>query len=119
MNTSLPGLPQMPHLTLVPRIGKIPYKSLLHRMELESGSKDHNKEESVASGPRRDLGAKPFSILPPHKLNMKERIWGEEKERQEAEVRRSHMNLSSEWNPEKRMNKGRLVVIKGFILQTS
>ena len=128
MNTGLPGLPQMPHLTLVTRIRKNPYKSLLHRMELESGSKDNNEEESVASGPRRDLGAKPFSILPPHlKLKMMERIQGEEKEKlveeskrqeQEAEVERSPINLGSTWNLEKRMSEGRLVVIKSFILQT-
>ena len=95
MNTGLPGLPQMPHLTLVPRIGKNPYKSLLHRLEVESSSKNNNEEESVESGPRKDLGAMPFSIIPPHKLNMMASIRGEEKLRQEqeAKVERSPMNL--------------------------
>ena len=108
MNTGLTGLPQMPHLI---RVRKNPYKSLLHRSEVESSSKNDNEEESVESGPRKDLGAMPLSILPPHKLNMMASIRGEEKEElrqeQEAKVERSPLNLSSKWNPEKRMSEGR------------
>ena len=116
----LSGLPQMPHLTSEPRMGENPYKSLLDRMKVERGIKDNHDEEgddkSIESGPRKDLGPMPFSILPPHMLNMMERIRGEEKEKmveeserqeREAEVESSPMNLSSERDPEKRMSEGR------------
>ena len=115
----LSGLPQMPHLASAggeaAGMGENPYKSLLDRMKVERGMKDNNEEEgedkSAESVPRKDLGPMPFSILPPHMLNMMERIRGEEKEKmeeREAEVEDSSpMNLSSERDPEKRMSEAR------------
>ena len=118
----LSGLPQMPHLASAggeAGMGENPYKSLLDRMKVERGMKDNNEEEgedkSAESVPRKDLGPMPFSILPPHMLNMMERIKRgeemeadmkmerEEKERMEAS---SPMNLSSEREESKRMSEG-------------
>merc|ERR1740123_53912 len=77
------------------------------RDELEMGGTDRPKP--------KDLGPMPFSILPPHMLNMMERIKRgeemeadlkmerEEKERMEAS---SPMNLSSEREESKRMSEG-------------
>ena len=95
-----------------------PYKSLMERMKDEERPDPKEAEEKAGSesGPRKDLGPMPFSILPPHMLNMMERIRGEEKEKmveeserqeREAEAESSPMNLSSERDPEKRMSEGR------------
>ena len=61
---------------------------------------------------RKDLGPMPFSILPPHMLNMMERIKAEDKEREMKEAdndrENSPMNLSSErGDNDKRMSEGR------------
>ena len=65
--------------------------------------------ESAAAAMRKDLGPMPFSILPPHMLNMMERIKAEDKERElkedsmrQEERENSPMNLSSEREADKR-----------------
>ena len=51
------------------------YKSLMERMKDEERPDPKEAEEKAGSesGPRKDLGPMPFSILPPHMLNMMER----------------------------------------------
>ena len=80
-----------------------PYKSLMERMKDEERSEPKDTEEKE-TGPRKDLGPMPFSILPPHMLNMMERMKSEGGEREERES--SPINLSSE-RDEKRMSEGR------------
>ena len=80
-----------------------PYKSLMERMKDEERSEPKDAEEKE-TGPRKDLGPMPFSILPPHMLNMMERMKSEGGEREERES--SPINLSSE-REEKRMSEGR------------
>merc|ERR1719150_3025548 len=79
-----------------------PYKSLMERMKDEERSEPKDAEEKE-TGPRKDLGPMPFSILPPHMLNMMERMKSEGGEREERES--SPINLSSE-REEKRMSEG-------------
>merc|ERR1719438_735734 len=75
--------------------------------------KDIDMDKPPSTVPK-DLGPMPFSILPPHMLNMMERIKAEDKERairEEDSIRsdereNSPMNLSSERDPEKRMSEG-------------
>ena len=108
-----------PSLNMMPGMGNLhegisqldPYKSLMERMKDED-SRDHKDgEEKLGageSGTRKDLGPMPFSILPPHMLNMMERMKTEdrEREREREERESSPINLSSE-RDEKRMSEGR------------
>ena len=80
-----------------------PYKNLMDRMKEvrdDEDSRDTREGDENLDRPKpKDLGPMPFSILPPHMLNMMERIKSEgereamERERGEA---CSPMNLSSE-----------------------
>lgn len=82
-----------------------PYKSLMDRIKDEdSRDNKEGEERSGEAGARKDLGPMPFSILPPHMLNMMERMKTEDREREERES--SPINLSSE-RDEKRMSEGR------------
>ena len=82
-----------------------PYKSLIDRIKDEdSRDNKEGEERSGEAGTRKDLGPMPFSILPPHMLNMMERMKTEDREREERES--SPINLSSE-RDEKRMSEGR------------
>ena len=85
-----------------------PYKSLMERMKDEDRSEPKEVEDKAGSesGPRKDLGPMPFSILPPHMLNMMERMKSEGGEREREERESSPINLSSE-RDEKRMSEGR------------
>ena len=80
------------------------YKSLMDRMKDEDNKE--GEERPGEAGTRKDLGPMPFSILPPHMLNMMERMKTEDREREERES--SPINLSSE-RDEKRMSEGRSV----------
>ena len=104
-----------------------PYKNLMDKMRevrddedsrdtREARDRDEMEMGSGSDRPKpKDLGPMPFSILPPHMLNMMERIKRgeemeadmkmerEEKERMEAS---SPMNLSSEREESKRMSEG-------------
>ena len=98
-----------------------PYKNLMDKMrevrddEDSRDTREARDRDELEMGDRpkpKDLGPMPFSILPPHMLNMMERIKRgeemeverEEKERMEAS---SPMNLSSERESEsKRMSEG-------------
>ena len=76
------------------------------------GDREHRKELGpIPPEMRKDLGPMPFSILPPHMLNMMERIKAEggEREQRDREEQResSPMNLSSERDDPKRMSEGR------------
>lgn len=88
-----------------------PYKSLMERMKDEERPDPKEAEEKAGSesGPRKDLGPMPFSILPPHMLNMMERMKSEGGDREREERESSPINLSSE-REEKRMSEGRSVV---------
>ena len=82
-----------------------PYKSLMDRIKDEDSRDNKEGEERAGeAGARKDLGPMPFSILPPHMLNMMERMKTEDREREERES--SPINLSSE-RDEKRMSEGR------------
>ena len=84
-----------------------PYKSLMDRIKDEDSRDNKEGEERAGeAGARKDLGPMPFSILPPHMLNMMERMKTEDREREERES--SPINLSSE-RDEKRMSEGRYV----------
>ena len=101
-----------------------PYKNLMDKMrdmrddedsrDTRESARDRDELEMGGGADRpkpKDLGPMPFSILPPHMLNMMERIKrgeemeaGEDKERMEAS---SPMNLSSEREESsKRMSEG-------------
>lgn len=84
------------------------YKSLMDRMKDEDNKE--GEERPGEAGTRKDLGPMPFSILPPHMLNMMERMKTEdrEREREREERESSPINLSSE-RDEKRMSEGRSV----------
>ena len=82
-----------------------PYKSLMERMKDEERTDPKEPEEKAVSE-RKDLGPMPFSILPPHMLNMMERMKSEGGEREREERESSPINLSSE-RDEKRMSEGR------------
>ena len=103
------------------------YKNLMDRMKEirddedsretrdSDGDRDYNLKKELGPIPpemRKDLGPMPFSILPPHMLNMMERIkaegGGSERDLKEREERESSpMNLSSERDDPKRMSEGR------------
>jgi len=93
-----------------------PYKNLMDRMkevrEDEDSSRDTRDGEESDRPKPKDLGPMPFSILPPHMLNMMERIKseaGEKEDRTRIEERgeaSSPMNLSSEREDTKRMSEG-------------
>ena len=86
-----------------------PYKSLMDRIKDEDSRDNKEGEERAGeAGARKDLGPMPFSILPPHMLNMMERMKTEdrEREREREERESSPINLSSE-RDDKRMSEGR------------
>jgi len=99
-----------------------PYKNLMDKMrEVRDDEDSRDTREArdrddldMGSDQRpkpKDLGPMPFSILPPHMLNMMERIKrGEEMEMEREEKDRmetsSPMNLSSEREESKRMSEG-------------
>ena len=85
-----------------------PYKSLMERMKDEERT-DPKESEEKSGSERKDLGPMPFSILPPHMLNMMERMKSEGGDREREERESSPINLSSE-REEKRMSEGRSVV---------
>jgi len=93
-----------------------PYKNLMDRMKEvrdDEDSRDTRDSEGLhdKEGPKpKDLGPMPFSILPPHMLNMMERIKSGEmveplRQEERAEAT-SPMNLSSEREESKRMSEG-------------
>ena len=97
-----------------------PYKNLMDKMRevrddedsrdtREAGDRDDLDMGSDQRPKPKDLGPMPFSILPPHMLNMMERIKAEDKERElkedsmrQEERENSPMNLSSEREADKR-----------------
>jgi hypothetical protein len=93
-----------------------PYKCLMDRMKDvrdEEDSRDTRECEESDRPKPKDLGPMPFSILPPHMLNMMERIKSEAGEREDRERREergggasSPVNLSSERDDSKRMSEG-------------
>ena len=96
-----------------------PYKSLIERMKDSRDDEDSRDTrdsdlDKGETGQRKDLGPMPFSILPPHMLNMMERIKAEDKEKMmkdemddRDDIASSPMNLSSERDPDKRMSETR------------
>lgn len=107
-SAAFPSLNMMPGMSnLHEGISQLdPYKSLMERMKDED-SRDHKdgEEKSGESGARKDLGPMPFSILPPHMLNMMERMKTEGRDLDREERESSPINLSSE-RDEKRMSEG-------------
>jgi len=92
-----------------------PYKNLMERMKEvrdDEDSRDTREGEENDRPKPKDLGPMPFSILPPHMLNMMERIKSEASEKEDREKREergeasSPMNLSSEREETKRMSEG-------------
>merc|ERR1719150_823241 len=75
-----------------------PYKSLMERMKDEERSEPKDTEEKE-TGPRKDLGPMPFSILPPHMLNMMERMKSEGGEREREEKRMSEGSFAHSPSP--------------------
>ena len=125
-SAAFPGLNMMSPLSHLPEGLPMdnPYKNLMDRMKEvrddedsrdtrdSEGDREHRKELGpIPPEMRKDLGPMPFSILPPHMLNMMERIKAEggEKEPRDREEQResSPMNLSSERDDPKRMSEGR------------
>ena len=108
-----------------------PYKSLIDRMKEDAVGRERGRRESDTGdrggedaadiaehgadkekGERKDLGPMPFSILPPHMLNMMERIREREPDKKEGAEEREEedscpMNLSSERDSDKRMSEAR------------
>lgn len=124
-SAAFPGLNMMSPLSHLPEGLPMdnPYKNLMDRMKEvrddedsrdtrdSEGDKEHRKELGpIPPEMRKDLGPMPFSILPPHMLNMMERIKAEggEREHRDREEQResSPMNLSSERDDPKRMSEG-------------
>merc|ERR1719410_2548216 len=74
-----------------------PYKSLIDRMKEDAVGRERGRRESDTGdrggedaadkekGERKDLGPMPFSILPPHMLNMMERIREREPDKEKGE----------------------------------
>ena len=125
-SAAFPGLNMMSPMSHlpenIPQLPENPYKSLMERMKAEREDEDMRDGKDIdmdkpPSTVPKDLGPMPFSILPPHMLNMMERIKAEDKERairEEDSIRsddreNSPINLSSERDPEKRMSEGRWV----------
>jgi len=122
-SAAFPGLNMMSPMSHlpenIPQLPENPYKSLMERMKAEREDEDMREGKDIdmdkpPSTVPKDLGPMPFSILPPHMLNMMERIKAEDKERairEEDSIRsdereNSPINLSSERDPEKRMSEG-------------
>lgn len=127
-SAAFPGLnSMMSPLSHLPEGLKLdPYRNLMDRMKEagregeedgEGGGRDSltgDRDTRSEPGPvppelRKDLGPMPFSILPPHMLNMMERMKGEGAEAgREAEQREgSPMNLSSERDIQERKSDER------------
>ena len=108
-----------------------PYKSLIERMKDSRDDEDSRDTrdsdlDKAETGQRKDLGPMPFSILPPHMLNMMERIKAEDKEKMmkdemddRDDIASSPMNLSSERDTDKRMSETRSVEQKLYFNPTS
>ena len=85
-SAAFPGLNMMSPMSHlpenIPQLPDNPYKSLMERMKAEReeddirDSKDVDMDKPPTTVPK-DLGPMPFSILPPHMLNMMERIKAE------------------------------------------
>ena len=114
-SAAFPNLNMLSTMSHMPELGgpDTPYKNLIERMketreeEDSRDTRDSDLDKPLDPASRKDLGPMPFSILPPHMLNMMERIKSEDNMDDKDDIESSPMNLSSERDADKRMSEGR------------
>ena len=117
-SAAFPNLNMLSPMSHMPELGgpDNPYKNLIERMketreeEDSRDTRDSDLDKPLDPASRKDLGPMPFSILPPHMLNMMERIKSEDNMDDKDDIESSPMNLSSERDADKRMSEGRWVI---------